>query len=183
VRLRVEPGEVVIDDLVAGSIRQDPAATGGDIVLRRSDGLVAYHLATVVDDDASGVTQVVRGDDLLPSTPRQVAIARALDLPSPAYAHVPLLLDPAGERLAKRRRSAELGELRASGAAPDRLVGALAWSVGLLDAPTPCRPTDLLEAFNLSTLRERVESATERDAAAATGQRAGERRARTRRLR
>lgn len=102
VRLRVNPGEVVeFDDLIRGRISQDVGREVGDFVLLRADGLWAYQLAVVVDDAAQGVTQVVRGADLLDSTARQILLQRALDLPTPVYAHLPLLVDTAGRKLSK----------------------------------------------------------------------------------
>lgn len=102
IRLRV-PAEacVTFDDAVQGSQRQDVAAAVGDFVLRRADGCWAYQLAVVVDDAAQGITDVVRGADLLDSTPRQILLQRALGLPTPRYAHLPLVLDRAGHKLSK----------------------------------------------------------------------------------
>ncbi|HJW68790.1 MAG TPA: tRNA glutamyl-Q(34) synthetase GluQRS, partial [Candidatus Binatia bacterium] len=120
IRLRVPPGEVVVEDTLQGIVRQDVAATVGDFVLRRGDGVFAYQLAVVVDDLAMGVTEVVRGADLLSSTPRQVLLSKLLGLTPPRYAHVPLVLDRAGERLAKRGGGVTLREQRAAGVAPGR---------------------------------------------------------------
>jgi glutamyl-tRNA synthetase len=145
----------------------------GDIVLRRSDGLFAYQLAVVVDDYVEGVNQVVRGRDLLRSTAAQVWlrqwVARVMDgelsevasqaenSPSPLtpeYAHLPLLLsDTTHERLAKRDHSLELATLRAQGVAPERVVGYLAYLMGLLSAPDPCTPRELLAAFSWEKIR------------------------------
>jgi glutamyl-tRNA synthetase len=97
-RLRTDGEVVEVDDLVAGHYR----GAVDDVVLQRNDGVPAYNLAVVVDDAAQGVTLVVRGDDLLESTPRQVLLQRLLGLPTPQYAHVPLVLGPDGARLAKR---------------------------------------------------------------------------------
>ena len=102
VRLRVADGSVVaFDDLVVGSYRQDVARSVGDFVLRRADGYWAYQLAVVVDDAEQGITHVVRGADLLDSTPRQILLQRALGLPTPRYAHLPLVLGPDGRKLSK----------------------------------------------------------------------------------
>lgn len=102
VRLRVPNGSVVgFDDAVHGRVVQDVATAVGDVVLRRADGLWAYQLAVVVDDAAQGVTEVVRGADLLDSTPRQILLQQCLGLPTPRYAHLPLVVDRAGRKLSK----------------------------------------------------------------------------------
>jgi glutamyl-Q tRNA(Asp) synthetase len=101
VRLRVPPGPVAFGDAVQGPITQDVGAAVGDVVLRRADGFWAYQLAVVVDDAAQGVTDIVRGADLLDSTARQILLQRALDLPTPRYAHLPLIVDARGHKLSK----------------------------------------------------------------------------------
>ncbi|TWI03568.1 glutamyl-Q tRNA(Asp) synthetase [Luteimonas cucumeris] len=102
IRLRVAPGTVVaFEDGLQGTVRQDVAAEVGDFVLRRADGFWAYQLAVVVDDHAQGISDVVRGADLLDSTPRQILLQRALGLPTPRYAHLPLVLDGDGRKLSK----------------------------------------------------------------------------------
>lgn len=101
-RLRVPPGTTLtFDDAIQGRVAQDLAGDVGDFVLRRADGLWAYQLAVVVDDAAQGISDVVRGADLLDSTPRQIFLQRALGLPTPRYAHLPLLLGPDGGKLSK----------------------------------------------------------------------------------
>ncbi|HZH43090.1 MAG TPA: tRNA glutamyl-Q(34) synthetase GluQRS [Lysobacter sp.] len=106
VRLRVAHASVVaFDDAVHGRQRQDVAAAVGDFVLKRADGCWAYQLAVVVDDAAQGITEVVRGADLLDSTPRQILLQNALGLPTPRYAHLPLVLDGAGRKLSKSERA------------------------------------------------------------------------------
>jgi glutamyl-Q tRNA(Asp) synthetase len=104
-RLGVDAGEVAFTDAIQGDYRQDVGREVGDVVLYRRDGLWAYQLAVVVDDADQGITEVVRGADLLDSTPRQIVLQRALGLPTPAYAHLPVLLDPAGHKLSKQARS------------------------------------------------------------------------------
>ncbi len=101
-RLHVPPGRVVFDDGVQGPIDEDVAADVGDFVLRRADGLFAYQLAVVVDDAEAGVTEVVRGADLLDSTARQILLQRLLGYPMPAYAHLPVASNAAGEKLSKQ---------------------------------------------------------------------------------
>ncbi len=134
-RLRVEPGVIAFDDVLHGVVAQDVAATVGDFIVRRSDGLHAYQLAVVVDDAALGVTDVARGDDLLGSTPRQILLQQLLGLQPVRYAHVPLLLDGAGARLAKRDGAATIRAVRESGARAADLADALLEPVsGVLDA-------------------------------------------------
>ncbi|MBZ0116630.1 MAG: tRNA glutamyl-Q(34) synthetase GluQRS [Sandaracinaceae bacterium] len=138
------------DDLLRG--RVEPGLGRGDFVLLRRDGVWAYHLAVVVDDAAMGITEVVRGADLLASTPRHIALFRALDREPPSFLHVPLLLGPDGERLAKRHGSIALAELRAAGASPEMLVGKLAFSAGLIDRPEPLAARELVRSFRLDRL-------------------------------
>jgi len=109
---RIRVGEAVIEfeDAVQGKIRQDLAAEVGDFVLQRADGLFAYQLAVVVDDAEQGITEVVRGADLLASTPRQICLQRLLGLPSPRYLHLPAAVNAAGEKLSKQTRAAPLNE-------------------------------------------------------------------------
>jgi len=114
----------------------------------------AYQLAVVADDAAMGVTQVVRGSDLLSSTPRQLWLQEVLGLPHPAYGHVPLLLSPDGRRLAKRDRDQELGALRERFTAPE-LAGRLALAAGLLEDYAPVTPAQLLPLFSWEKLPKR----------------------------
>ena len=137
-----------VDDRIHGRV---PGGCGGDIVVRRTDGLYAYHLAVVVDDAADGVTDVLRGDDLLPSTSRQVVLASMLELPVPAYAHVPLVVDADGVRLAKRHASLTIRALREAGATPEALVGAMAVSAGIADGRA-CRPRQLVDGFDIARI-------------------------------
>jgi glutamyl-Q tRNA(Asp) synthetase len=102
IRFRVPDAVIAFDDLVAGPVEENVAERSGDFVVRRADGLFAYQLAVVVDDGEQGVTQVVRGADLLASTARQIALQRALDLPEPEYAHLPLVVNADGSKLGKR---------------------------------------------------------------------------------
>src|SRR5258708_36615380 len=102
VRFRVPPGVIAFDDAIAGRIEEDVAAATGDFVIKRADGPFAYQLAVVVDDAAQGVTQVVRGGDLLSSTARQIALQQALELSTPSYAHLPLVVAADGTKLGKR---------------------------------------------------------------------------------
>jgi len=107
-RLQVEPGQVCFDDDLQGRICQDLAAEVGDFVVLRADGCFAYQLAAVVDDAAQGVTHVVRGADLIDSTPRQIFLQQQLGLPRPAYLHLPAAVNAAGEKLSKQTRAAAI---------------------------------------------------------------------------
>jgi glutamyl-tRNA synthetase len=147
IRFWVDAAPVSFVDRVQGPITERVDLAVGDFVLRRRDGLWAYQLAVVVDDLAMEIDEVVRGADLLASTARQIQLIRALGGEPPAYAHVPLLLDPDGGKLSKRDASLTLGSLRAAGVRPEALAGYLAHSLGLLDRPEPCRPADLVAAF------------------------------------
>lgn len=115
-RFAVDGGESVVefDDAFQGRCGQDCRREAGDFVVRRKDGQAAYHLAVVLDDADSGVTEVVRGADLLTSTPRQILLQRALGLPSPRYGHLPVLAEPDGRKLAKSRRAVPLAPAEAS---------------------------------------------------------------------
>ena len=126
----------------------------GDFILRRSDGVYAYQLAVVVDDAFQGVTQVVRGSDLLDSAPRQLWLQKELGLPHPEYGHVPLLLSPDGRRLAKRDRDQELSQLKERFTAP-QLVGRLALAAGLIPEYAPITPAQLLPYFAWDKLPRR----------------------------
>ena len=125
---------IVVDDTIAGR-RPSPV---DDVVLRRNDGVPAYNLAVVVDDAAQGIDQVVRGDDLLAVTGSQIALQRALDLPTPTYGHVPLVLGPTGERLAKRDGAVTLAALADHGVTAADVLRALATTL----ASPPPEPAD-----------------------------------------
>jgi glutamyl-tRNA synthetase len=130
-RLRAARGEGTVQDMLHGSY----TGVVDDFVLRRNDGVAAYNLAVVVDDAAQGIDQVVRGDDLLPSTPRQAYLASLLDLPAPEYAHVPLVLNANGARLAKRDGAVTLGELARAGVGVEQVRDTLLASLGLPEGP------------------------------------------------
>jgi glutamyl-tRNA synthetase len=131
--LRVQtPDEVIeYEDGIRGRVAQNLARAVGDFVVRRGDGVFAYQLAVAVDDAAMCVTDVVRGEDLIASTPRQIWLMRFLGSPPPRYLHVPIVVDEKGARLEKRTRGATVGELRARGTSPERIIGALAHGIGL----------------------------------------------------
>ena len=145
-RIAVPDQQISFPDLCQGAYTENLARDCGDFILRRSDGVYAYQLAVVVDDADMGVTQVVRGSDLLSSAPRQLWLQQQLGLPHPEYGHVPLLLAPDGRRLAKRDRDQELGQLQRQYAAQE-LVGLLAHAAGLIPEPVPVSPRDLLPLF------------------------------------
>ncbi|QDE81187.1 tRNA glutamyl-Q(34) synthetase GluQRS [Myxococcus xanthus] len=128
-RFRASSGEVRFVDGLQGPYSQDVDAVVGDFVVRRNDGVASYQLAVVVDDAATDITHVLRGDDLLSSTPRQLQLYTSLDLRAPEFLHVPLVLGEDGKRLAKREGAFALAELRERGVAPERVLGLLAsWS-------------------------------------------------------
>jgi glutamyl-tRNA synthetase len=143
-RLRV-PDEVVdYEDGIVGPVRQNLAREVGDFVVRRGDGVFAYQLAVVVDDAESGITDVVRGADLVASTPRQVWLARVLGYARLRYAHVPLVVASDGARLEKRAQGITLRELRGAGLSAQRIVGELAFGLGLAETSTPVSPGDVV---------------------------------------
>lgn len=119
-----------------------------DFVVKRADGMFSYQLAVTVDDAAMGITDVLRGYDLLDSTPRQLALYEALGLTAPSFAHVPLIAGANGERLSKRDRSITLASLRDAGVTPERLIGLLASAAGWIDRPEPVAARELVPAFD-----------------------------------
>lgn len=145
-------GTIAFTDLAYGPQREVLALECGDFLVRRSDGVVAYQLAVVVDDALMGVTQVVRGRDLLGSCARQIYLGRLLGWPAPEFGHVPLLVAPDGRRLSKREKDLDLGALRASGVRPERIVGALAAAAGLAEPGWAGRPEELVDGFSWERL-------------------------------
>ena len=150
-RVKVWEESITFCDLLQGEYKEDLKTDCGDFILRRSDGVYAYQLAVVVDDAAMGVNQVVRGSDLLSSTPRQIYLQRLLGLKEPEYGHVPLLLSADGRRLAKRDRDQELGELQSRYTAPE-LLGRLAHLAGLIPEPAPITAQELIPLFSWEKL-------------------------------
>jgi glutamyl-queuosine tRNA(Asp) synthetase len=140
-RVRVPDEVASFEDVAMGPVAQNLAREVGDFVVRRADGVFAYQLAVVVDDLESGVTDVVRGADLLASTPRQIWLARMLGRDAPRYVHVPMVLGADGARLEKRRDAVSLRTLRSQGVSADRIVGRLAHGLGLAATDAPCTPT------------------------------------------
>jgi glutamyl-tRNA synthetase len=148
-RFRAPDKPITFTDVLHGEVRENVAATVGDFIVRRSDGVFAYQLAVVVDDALMDIDQVARGDDLLDSTARQLALYDALGYPRPTeYAHVPLALDATGARLAKRDAAAGLDALKAAGRTAGEVVGPLAASCGLWPDGTPATPAQVLAVFD-----------------------------------
>jgi glutamyl-tRNA synthetase len=147
-RLRAGAATVAFTDRLLGR----HTGTVDDLVVRRNDGAAAYNLAVVVDDTAQGVAEVVRGADLVETTPRQLHLAAQLGLPAPGYAHVPLVLGPDGARLAKRHGAVTLAARSAAGASPQQVRAELARSVGLAAAGETPALDELLRRFDPALL-------------------------------
>lgn len=147
-RLHVPQETICFNDGHYGRVCQNLATECGDFILCRSDGVFAYQLAVVADDAAMGVTQVVRGRDLLSSAPRQLYLYRLLGFEPPEFYHVPLLLSADGRRLSKRERDLGLGELVARGFTAQDLIGRLAYLAGLLKRPEPATARELIPLFS-----------------------------------
>ena len=145
-RVQVPDREWSLEDRVQGQYRLNLARECGDMVVRRADGVYVYQLAVTVDDGEAGVTEVVRGMDLLSSAPRQMYLQELFGFPHPVYAHVPMLLAPDGRRLSKRDRDLDLGELRKC-KTPAEITGHLAFAAGLIDQDTPASPQELIPHF------------------------------------
>ncbi len=159
-RFRVAPTETTFVDAVHGLYSQDVDGVVGDFVVRRVDGVASYQLAVVVDDAAQGITDVLRADDLLSSTPRQLQLYQALELKPPTFAHVPLLVDAEGKRLAKRDGSLTLAAQRAAGRNPEEVIGWLAKGSGLSDG-SPIKASELVRGFSLAKVSRAALRVTE----------------------
>lgn len=146
-RVKVPAEEIAFEDGHLGRYAENLAADCGDFYLRRADGVFAYQLAVVVDDALMGVSEVVRGADLVSSTPRQLWLYRTLGLPAPEFYHLPLLLAADGRRLSKRDGDQSLEHLR-SVYAPEEIIGRLAFVCGLQQKPTPRTPAELAADFD-----------------------------------
>lgn len=145
-RVRVPDAVITHDDPIAGRVEQNLARDVGDFVVRRGDGVFAYQLAVVSDDLAMKISDVIRAADLLGSTPRQVWLARELGTEPPRYMHVPLVVTKEGARVEKRTPANTIAGLRAAGVDASRIVGALAWGLGLKGDPSPATAPEVARA-------------------------------------
>jgi glutamyl-tRNA synthetase len=143
----------VLTDRVQGDYALNLATECGDMVVRRADGIYVYQLAVTVDDGEAGVTEVVRGMDLLSSAPRQMYLQELFGFAHPEYGHVPMLLAPDGRRLSKRDRDLDLGQLRLR-ITPEALIGTLAYSSNLIDRNVPISARELAQEFTWEKLRK-----------------------------
>jgi glutamyl-tRNA synthetase len=150
-RFRVADVPAFVDGF-RGPVHLSREDIGGDFVVWKSQGTPAYQLAVVVDDADQGVGVVVRGDDLVSSTPRQLLLYRALGLTPPEFVHVPLVVGPDGRRLAKRHGDTRLRALREAGVRSELVIGLLAWSCGWLPAVEPITAGELLPGFRLDAI-------------------------------
>ena len=152
-RVRVSDKQWQIEDRVQGSYRENLATDCGDFVVRRADGVFVYQLAVTVDDGEAGVTEVVRGTDLLSSAPRQMYLQELFGFAHPAYGHVPMLLAADGRRLSKRDRDMDLGFLQTH-TTPQKLLGLLAFASGLTDRPEAISARELAAEFTWEKLKK-----------------------------
>ena len=153
IRLRVPDEDVTFTDGLFGLQQENLARDCGDFILRRSDGLYGYQLAVVVDDALQGVTEVVRGRDILSATPRQLYLQRLLGYDAPEYVHIPLLMDAEGRRLAKRDKDLDLAALSRR-FSPEEILGFLAFSAGILPEIRPVSLEDLLPVFDWKLVKK-----------------------------
>jgi glutamyl-tRNA synthetase len=151
-RMRVGNETMAYDDGFRGPVALNLHEIGGDFVVWKSAGTPAYQLAVVVDDATEKVTEVIRGDDLVTSTPRQIVLYRALGLAPPRFIHVPLVVGTDGRRLAKRHGDTRLQTLREAGVAVESVLGLLGWSCGWLDRIKPISLRELLPRFELASI-------------------------------
>ena len=150
---------IAVCDRHYGLYQENLARDCGDFILRRSDGLFGYQLAVVVDDAAQGVNSVVRGVDLLCSTPQQIYLQNLLSLPDPIYGHIPLLVAERDRRLSKRDHDASLDALLVRFGSPEAIIGHIAGIVGLAPTTEPTTPEQLLSCFSLKNLHGRIQIA------------------------
>ena len=150
-RLQVPDREIALEDMGFGHYRQNLAADCGDFLIRRADGMYMYQLAVTVDDAEAGVTEVVRGVDLLSSAPRQMYLQELLGFPHPTYGHVPLLVSPDGRRLSKRDQDMDLGQLQKIKSA-EQILGDLAFAAGIIDRSGAVSARELASEFRWDKL-------------------------------
>ena len=153
-RLEVPGVRICLIDGIQGEYCQDLARDCGDFIIRKADGSFAYQLAVVVDDAACGVSSVVRGVDLLESTPQQIHLQRLLELDTPDYFHVPLFVDNSGRRLSKRNHDASLDEMLRTYGSPERVLGHIAHIAGLIDEEGSVTPEEILKVIRGRDLSE-----------------------------
>ncbi len=146
-RVMVPDRQFSFTDLVQGYYQENLRTDCGDFVVRRADGVYVYQLAVTVDDGEAGVTEVVRGMDLLSSSPRQMYLQQLFGFHTPQYAHIPMLMAPDGRRLSKRDRDLDMGALRAH-MTPEQLIGILAHAAGLTDSSRPISASELAAVFD-----------------------------------
>lgn len=151
-RLLVPQTTISFPDGLYGCITQDLGQECGDFVLQRADGVHAYQLAVVVDDAAMQITHVLRGNDLLASTPRQLLLYELLGMRPPQFVHVPLLFGTDGHRLSKRQQDLSLASLRDRGCSAKQIIGYLAWKAGLIAEWVDVEPRQLIPEFSLARL-------------------------------
>ncbi|MSR29982.1 MAG: tRNA glutamyl-Q(34) synthetase GluQRS [Gemmataceae bacterium] len=158
-RFRTPRTPMTFNDGFHNWVTLNPGEAGGDFAIwRASPGpeslseMPAYQLAVVVDDASQGVTEVIRGEDLIPSTPRQILLYQNLNLQVPAFTHIPLVVGPDGRRLAKRHGDTRLHSLRDKGVKAEALLGLLAWSCGWLEKPAPVQAKDLIPVFKIQSI-------------------------------
>ena len=155
-RLMVDKRVVGLEDQIQGHYEIDLADDCGDFLVKRSDGAFAYQLAVVVDDAAQGITSVVRGVDLLTSTPQQIYLQQLLGYEQPTYGHIPLLVAERDRRLSKRDHDASLDALLERFETPRGIIGHIAWVTGILEEDCEATPEELLEMFDLQAFKERM---------------------------
>ena len=152
-RVKVPDKLWTVEDHIQGTYKENLSTDCGDFVVRRADGVYVYQLAVTVDDGEAGVTEVVRGTDLLSSAPRQMYLQELFGFAHPEYAHVPLLLAPDGRRLSKRDQDLDLGALQQR-LTPQQLIGILGYTAGLLETPTPISAGELAGEFSWDKLQK-----------------------------
>lgn len=151
-RVRVPDRDICVHDLLAGDYCENLERDSSDFIVRRSDGIYAYQMAVVIDDALSGVNEVVRGNDLLNSTPKQMFLQEIFGFSTPVYRHIPLLTDAEGRRLSKRDGDGCMDRVRAVYTDPASVIGALAAALGLLPSPQSISLCDLIPLFDWSKI-------------------------------